>query len=150
MSRISSILKHPYKSFLTHINIFEHLLPHSIKEYPSTVVMLLREIKYGINITFSTIEIDPFGPTTYTYDIGNVYVSYDSKKSVKINVPGNRMVDYRITNMGSKVEYEIMVTDCKQEEKMGLMSDATATTDARGVLLFQAKTGCLVSAKAKK
>ena len=117
-------------------------------EYPSTVVMLLREIKYGINITFSTIEIDPFGPTTYTYDIGNVYVSYDSKKSVKINVPGNRMVDYRITNMGSKVEYEIMVTDCKQEEKMGLMSDATATTDARGVLLFQAKTGCLVSAKA--
>jgi hypothetical protein len=34
LSRISSILKHPYKSFLTHINIFEHLLPHSITGIP--------------------------------------------------------------------------------------------------------------------
>lgn len=45
-------------------------------EYPSLVVMLIKEIKYGIFTGLKKIEIDPFGLANkdFTYNIGNLKV----------------------------------------------------------------------------
>ena len=34
-------------------------------EYPSVVAMLLREVRYGVNLGYGALEIDPFGPRRF-------------------------------------------------------------------------------------
>jgi hypothetical protein len=106
-------------------------------EYPSTVVMLLREIRYGINLNFDSVEIDPFGPSSFTYDIGNVYVKYDTPGGVEINVPGSRNVSYEMHGMEKSASYVLVV---------GGKSTGTAVADENGLLVFPGLTGCLVQA----
>ena len=107
-------------------------------EYPSTVVMLLREIRYGINLNLATVEIDPFGPSSFTYNIGNVYVKYNAPGGmVEINVPGSRKVSYEVHGMEANALYDIVI-DGKSSE--------TATADGSGLLVFSGLTGCLVQA----
>lgn len=61
-------------------------------EYPSLVVMMLRELVYGINLEVGSIAIDPFprlpSGSNYTYAFGSVHVYY-SDTLVTINVPGD-------------------------------------------------------------
>ncbi len=51
--------------------------------------MMLREIRYGINIGFTYIEIDPFGPREYNYHIGN---GNEINHSLKINKHLNNQI----------------------------------------------------------
>ena len=57
-------------------------------EYPSVVAMLLREIRYGINLGLNGVSIAPFGPRAFTYDIGNVKVEY-AQDRVVLDLPGS-------------------------------------------------------------
>jgi hypothetical protein len=38
--------------------------------------MLLRSVKYGINLGFGTVSVEPFGPTAFEYHINHVDVSF--------------------------------------------------------------------------
>ena len=48
-------------------------------EYPSVVVMLLREIRYGINIDLDSVDISPFlgDAPEFNFHIGNVNVDFN-------------------------------------------------------------------------
>jgi len=43
-------------------------------EYPSTVAILLREIRYGIELAFDHVTVDPMPKTAFSYHIGNVNI----------------------------------------------------------------------------
>ena len=57
--------------------------------------MLLREVRYGINVGFETVEIAPFRDSSrsrdhdqsFTYSVGNVKVEYDAPTRVSAVVP---------------------------------------------------------------
>jgi hypothetical protein len=109
-------------------------------EYPSTIVMLLREIRYGININLQTIVINPFGPTSFTYNIGDIYVKYIQLTLVEMNLPGgpNRgSVTYNVHGMNSMKSYNIMINGTKS----GIVK-----ASENGVITFKGITGCLVTA----
>ena len=52
-------------------------------EYPSLVTMLVREVRYGINLGLMEVTIAPFGPTDFSYHVGNVsrvlLIQYDDR-----------------------------------------------------------------------
>ena len=106
-------------------------------EYPSTLVLLLREIRYGIDIAFQTVTIQPFGVETFTYNIGNVYVQYEALKSVALQVPGSRTVKYIIHGMSQDQRYQI---------KVGGERTVVVQGGKGGVLTFNGETGCVVEA----
>jgi hypothetical protein len=45
-------------------------------EYPSVVAMMIREIRYGISLGINSVDINPFGPKDFEYNVGNVHVKY--------------------------------------------------------------------------
>ena len=103
--------------------------------------MLLREIRYGIDIAFQTITIQPFGADIFTYNIGNVYVQYEALKSVALQVTKDsveqRLVTYNVFGMAKKIQYQIMVDGA---------NSSVVEADENGVLSFKEMTGCMVSA----
>ena len=57
-------------------------------EYPSTVAILLREIRYGIFLSFDHITVDPIDPSQpFSYHIGNVNVDYQPNGTSTVRVP---------------------------------------------------------------
>eukprot|EP00040_Diaphanoeca_grandis_P026583 m.149250 g.149250 ORF g.149250 m.149250 type:complete len:880 (-) comp30646_c0_seq1:102-2741(-) len=108
-------------------------------EYPSTVAMLLREIRYGINLGFTNITINPFGVTSYNFHIGNINVDYDQAK-VELVLPGQGPKSFQITGMTPNTKYLISV-DCD-----GANETLKAMTDMTGVLSFSAPVDCKITA----
>lgn len=58
-------------------------------EYPSTVAILNREIRYGIEINFKKVTVKPLmsKPGPFSYHVGNVDVDYKPSATTKIEVP---------------------------------------------------------------
>ena len=58
-------------------------------EYPATVSIMLREVRYGINIGLNQIVINPLmaANSTFTYHVGNVNVDY-SVANLTLSFPG--------------------------------------------------------------
>jgi hypothetical protein len=56
-------------------------------EYPSLVVMMLREVQYGIDIGLDHVNIDPFPHKSYTLTLGVAAVSY-APEQVVLSLPG--------------------------------------------------------------
>ena len=111
-------------------------------EYPSTVAMMLREIRYGINLGFNNISIAPFGPIAFTYDIGNVFVQYGAAKLI-FGLPGSGDKGYSVEGLKAGTVYTLSSTGCADT-----LMPASATTSASGVLTFVAPVGCRVTATA--
>ncbi len=44
-------------------------------EYPNVVAMLVRQVRYGIDLGLHTLTVSPFGPTSFAYHVGNVMVN---------------------------------------------------------------------------
>lgn len=112
-------------------------------EYPCTAAMLLREIRYGINIGLFNITLDPFGVSSYNYHVGNVNVDYSSSL-IKLSVPGHKTRTYVVMRMTSNKVYKITAVG----EGCGEFSSIKVTTSASGTLIFTAPVGvnCVVSA----
>ena len=69
LSRISSILKHPNKSFFNPINIFWHLLPHSISNVPFVVVGTKADHEEGRKVAHGTVaEFCDISPGTRFFE----------------------------------------------------------------------------------
>ena len=104
-------------------------------EYPSMVVMLMREIRYGINLSYQTVEIKPFGVHEYVYNIGDVYVSY-SASAVELNVPGTGTREYQLSGLIPDQKYRVMLED---GTKIGMFTSVN-----EGDLSFTAPVGQLL------
>ena len=112
-------------------------------EYPSTVAILLREIRYGIELSFSHVTVDPLmaTPGPFSYHVGNVNVDYNPKGLSKIDVPSPAGVarEYRLHGMAGGARYSVRVPEA--------CAAATAvarahTASAEGTLRFAADGSC--------
>lgn len=99
-------------------------------EYPSYVTMLLREIRYGVEVELNSINIQPFGaPASFEYHLGTVDVSY-SQTRVSISTPGSGTTTYRIYGMAPNASYRVE----------SITSDAVeVVADEQGLLQFIAR-----------
>eukprot|EP01034_Spumella_vulgaris_P026916 gene26916-33564_t len=73
-------------------------------EYPSLVAIMLREIRYGINIALRTVEIDPFPSAPFTYALGDVKVIdgfevLDAIEKVPVNPKHRPLTDVKIESI---------------------------------------------------
>jgi hypothetical protein len=103
-------------------------------EYPEMAVMLMREVRYGINLGLGTVTIDPWGAGAYSYHLGDVNVDY-SQQHATLNLPGSGTRSYSITGLLPDTTYKVLATDQQAAQQQ------TRTTDADGTLTFTAPTG---------
>ena len=132
-------------------------------EYPSFVAIMLREIRYGINIGLASVEIAPFPAKTFSYSFGSTAVSY-SASAVTMSLPGAaataRRKQVRITGLKAESTYRVK-SSCSSSGGKGVglgapaarfpvsgLPESMVVSDASGVLTFPAafSTGCEVSA----
>jgi hypothetical protein len=111
-------------------------------EYPSLVVMLLREIAYGIDLGLQNVTIDPFTRTDFRYHLGFVDVSYSSD-AVRMTLPGSGTKSYAIHGLVPATTYRVTVQGAKWPA-----SSAVAGTD--GVLRFSAPIGAGITVSVKR
>lgn len=107
-------------------------------EYPSLVAMLVREVRYGVELTLDAIEINPFGaPATFDFHTGNVNVHFDPAGTSVLSVPGAGLFPYLLRTMQAEATYEVSVAQGCSTPFSPLL--VTAATD--GVLSFSAPRG---------
>ena len=105
-------------------------------EYPSTVTMLLREVKYGINLSFNTVKINPMYKDFFHYHIGSVNVDYNPQHgTATINIP--KSTD------GSSTQYCIHGFPINQTFAVNVCDKNTfhSISDSTGLLCFDTKEG---------
>jgi hypothetical protein len=111
-------------------------------EYPSVIAMLIREVRYGIDVGLHSVVISPFGPSAFTYAVGNVFVAYASGDRVEMEVPGHGPRLFGVDGMGKEgTAYEISVGQSGKLEE--------AYVDAAGRLKFVGVAGERVTAVKK-
>eukprot|EP00698_Gefionella_okellyi_P003010 TRINITY_DN12839_c0_g1_i1.p1 TRINITY_DN12839_c0_g1~~TRINITY_DN12839_c0_g1_i1.p1 ORF type:complete len:766 (-),score=178.45 TRINITY_DN12839_c0_g1_i1:39-2336(-) len=104
-------------------------------EYPAVVSMLLRQVRYGVNLELRNVTIAPFGPTAFSYHIGDVNVDY-APSAVTISVPNGGAKVYRLERLLPVTKFALTV--CGAEA-------GAVTSDQDGTVVFTAATGCVVS-----
>jgi len=105
-------------------------------EYPEMVVMLLREVAYGINLGLRDVHIDPFGHARYHYHIGDVDVSY-SPTAVSLTVPGGGDKRITVAHLVPTAVYAVRATN----RVTGQRRAWAMTTNAGGTLAVTAPIG---------
>lgn len=103
-------------------------------EYPEMAVMLMREVRYGINLGLGAVTVDPWGAGAYRYHIGDVNVDY-STQQVTLNLPGNGTRSYTITGLIPNASYKVLATH------EGIAQQQTRSASGDGILTFTAPTG---------
>lgn len=108
-------------------------------EYPSYVTMLLREIKYGIELTLGQVTIDPFIVpredravyASFEYHMGNVDVSFCADRVVVV-VPGSNcgVRTYKVTGLYANTLYKVTSEDKDSS------TAAEYSTSSSGILTF--------------
>ncbi len=73
------------------------------------VAMLIRQVRYGIDLGLSTVSISPFGPTNFSYHVGNVFVAYNSPSAVRLCLPGSGSRVYTVTGLMPSATYSVNV-----------------------------------------
>jgi hypothetical protein len=109
-------------------------------EYPSLVTMMLTEIRYGIDVTLSTVRVDPFPVTDFTFSFGALSVQYSQESiALYLHAQGSITVTKTISIHGLAPEtwYELQPNACSAEK----VSFVTCTG---GVLSFEyeIRTNC--------
>lgn len=96
-------------------------------EYPEIVSMVMRTMRYGIDVRMDRVVIRPIEPMDFDFQAGLLRVSY-RRQRVNIHVPGRRKLMYQIFHLMPNTTYRIS-------------NGAMAKTDAEGVLAFHARAG---------
>ena len=80
-------------------------------EYPSIVAILQREIRYGIEVDFAHVTVNPLmsKPGPFAYHVGNVNVDYKPSGVSTVDVPAAPGVqkEHRLHGMVANGEYTI-------------------------------------------
>ena len=119
-------------------------------EYPSMLAMILREVRYGIELRMTDVTLNPFGTTDFEYHVGNINVKY-SKVHVSLSLPGSGFRKYVVFGLPTNSEFEISISGgCFiSPGRSNQRYDRAMTTDDNGVLIFTAPIGgssCVVDA----
>jgi hypothetical protein len=101
-------------------------------EYPEIFDMVLREMRYGIQVRAQTVTIRPFGTHEFHFQMNTLQVDYSQSK-VTLNVPGH----------GSR---HLEIGDLIPHQEFKLSSGGHVVSDANGTLKFDAKAGTRISA----
>jgi len=113
-------------------------------EYPSTVAMLLREVRYGIRLGWNNVVVDPMGPSSFNYHVGNVNVDY-APISLAFDVPGAAgATKYEVHGVRPSTMFTVVLgAGCAASG-----AASSVASDATGLLTFiaPAAVGCRVTA----
>ncbi|CAE8638689.1 unnamed protein product [Polarella glacialis] len=115
-------------------------------EYPSTVSMLIRAVKYGIDIGFGQIRIQPLGVTSFSYHINEVDIDF-SPDHVVVRIPGTGLAQITVGPVAPSATFKLHTVGEDASCSSGqTASQAVSTAD--GQLQFTAAIGrgCVVSA----
>jgi len=109
-------------------------------EYPAATAMLARMIRYGVEVGFLTITISPFGPSKFSYHIGDVNVDYDADAGlvrVSVGAVSQKIFNevdwslrtYVVAGQRGNSNFTVSTSDsCSIQKK------ATISSDSNGVL----------------
>ena len=104
---------------------------------------MLREVRYGIHLDWNEVTIAPFGPTSFSYHIGNINVDY-SNVSVTVDLPGTGSRRFTVNGVHPLVIWTFTLSGvCAKTAPPG----QTMSSEA-GQLVFNAAvgTGCVTQA----
>lgn len=113
-------------------------------EYPAVTSMLLRSVKYGVNLGFNSLSVAPFGVNTFHYHIGNIDIDF-SPTAVVMRVPGSG--SFAIVLQSLQPNTRFAVTSVGQGCEV---ATAKVTSDVYGEVNLEADMGlaCVVSVTA--
>jgi hypothetical protein len=101
-------------------------------EYPEILDMVLRQMRYGIQISGHKVTVFPFGAHEFQFRMNALQIDYDQNKLV-LSVPGQGKRQFEIGGLAPHQEFK-------------LSSGEHAVTDASGTLKFEAPAGAQISA----
>lgn len=113
-------------------------------EYPSMLAMVLREIRYGINLRITDVTINPFGVSEFEYHTGNINVVYSNTGAV-ISLPGSGLRTYKLHGLVANKIFRVSVDSaCRSDvNNHKEVSSFVHSSDDDGLLTFQAPIGGL-------
>jgi hypothetical protein len=103
-------------------------------EYPEILVMLLREVVFGIKLEFGTVVLKPVAPTNYHYRVGNVQVDF-LPRAVSLTLPGSGERQFIIHRLLPNANYRVLSGGFENQTR----------TDGKGVTQFTAPVGGQIS-----
>ncbi|MBA2678022.1 MAG: hypothetical protein H0U76_06470 [Ktedonobacteraceae bacterium] len=103
-------------------------------EYPEVLVMLLREVVFGIKLGLGTVVLQPIAPTNYHYRVGNVQIDF-SPRAVSLTLVGSGQRQFSIHRLLPNTSYRVVAAGLTSQVK----------TDAKGMAQFAAPAGGRVS-----
>jgi len=130
-------------------------------EYPSVTAMMLHYVRYGIQLSFDSITVSPFGPTAFQYHVGTIHVEYDSHSgSVKLCMPGtgNRTISIENLKPGQTFTYNVGPGTSAPpwpSQSCQVVASGKAASNSDGTLTFNAIVGdqagpCFITAEAEE
>jgi len=116
-------------------------------EYPAVTAMMIRFVRYGIQLGFNSINISPFGPTAFKYHVGDTHLEYDSEaSSVALAMPGMgvRLITIEHLTPGQAFIYKVGAGPAASPwptQSCNVIANGKATANRNGVLTFSASVG---------
>jgi hypothetical protein len=105
-------------------------------EYPALVTMFLTEIRYGVTVRLTSIDIDPFPVTDFSYAFGGVFVSY-SKESIQFKTSIAEKSDnmthtksFTVHGLYPNSSYTLLENACVSKSQ-------TVISDSDGLITFE-------------
>ena len=103
-------------------------------EYPEVLVMLLREVVFGIKLGFGTVVVQPIAPTNYRYAVGNIQVDF-SPRAVSLTLLGGGPRQFAIHRLLPNASYRVVAASLESQVR----------ADEKGRVQFVAPAGGQVS-----
>jgi len=105
-------------------------------EYPEVVAMMLREVRYGIDLGFNHVTVNGAGVSAYVWRVGNVLVEY-SGAFVRMQVPCSGVKTVNIAGMIPNT----MFTAVSDDQKTGKKIEQQVVSDGLGNLSCKMQMG---------
>jgi hypothetical protein len=120
-------------------------------EYPSLVSILMKDIRYGVEMNLAAVTINPFGAAAegFEYHTGDINIALRAAATSSVSVPGAGLFQYVLHKMQAQASYEVVVQEgCSSSSKVGGVATAggggerqVVAASAEGVLSFTAPRG---------
>ena len=122
-------------------------------EYPSLAAMLVKDIRYGVDLALDAVRVQPFGVSgsSFGYHTGSINVDYDPAATSVISLPGAGLFPYLLYSMAPASTYSVTAASgCSATNVDGASwAPIQVTADAEGLLAFTAPRGvdCALTVK---
>mmetsp|Transcript_36000 Transcript_36000/g.62546 ORF Transcript_36000/g.62546 Transcript_36000/m.62546 type:complete len:399 (+) Transcript_36000:1-1197(+) len=112
-------------------------------EYPCLLTLMLREVRYGIDLGLTHWNLEPFGPKSFNLSIGNMVLSYDHALGASIQAPGTGPRTVEVGGLKPGVTFFGITTACSWT---GANRRLVGRVSQGGVARFLVKNvaGCII------